>query len=141
MPVVTQLAPTPGGPQLLTLWLLITTNRSFLLDPATKAGPIGADTFPAVPGTSDRVTGGLTQIASILQTGNSNPDPFAEKGLRDFLAVALAEQIAVDGNGNPFGPTAGEVLAMTCGVFENFQKRFAVGWSRACPARMDEILL
>ena len=150
------LAPAPlaainGGPALLALWLLLTTNKSFLLDPAQASvaadqaanQPIGTTAPNLGFGQNDQIrtwdelAGAL--VDKLNGGGNGDDASFTTQKLQSFLTSTLFGKTFSNADGSP-GDTYASALYKASSIFQVVQDQFVNKWGDVCPPRIGNAL-
>ena len=145
------LAARNGGPAFLALWLLITTNQSFLLDPAQVA--VAADQAAGTPigttkpdpefpqddtiATWEGLTGAL--IAKLNGGGNDDDLNFTKENIQNLLTSTLFGN-NLDNEDGTQGDTYASALYKAATVFQRIQIQFVNKWGDVCPPTVGNAL-
>lgn len=139
-------APNFGGPALLNLWLLLTTNPTFLLQGVAESvsadntanAPLGTTLVTLRPGAGDTIPNWATLIGA-LQNQNTNASLFGQAKLNTFLTQGLQTGFLLDSDGNPTISYA-TALQNASAVFQSIAHNFETAWPRTCPPTIGETL-
>jgi len=121
---------------MFALWLLITTNSTFLLEPAAAARASGTSVVNLVPGPGDMVTSWV-DLVNKFKTENENGGFFERSLVEAFLTDFLAKSI--DNDQFTSDKTYAGVLQNACTIFQLAKELFVPGWNPPCPKTMDQV--
>lgn len=124
-----------GQNAMFALWLLVSTNPTFLLSPAAKAREKGSHDVKITPGDGDKITS-WEDLITKLKANNNNGELFEKPRVQAFLLEFLAKPL---GNQFSTAKTYGDLLQNACSIFQEAKSLFVPGWEPPCPRTMDQI--
>jgi len=130
-------APDPARSAMLALWLLLSTNSSFLLDQVQAAASAGATTVELKPGLGDTIEDWDDLITKLVAGDPGNRISFTQKNISTLLLNAASKELP-DAHYSA-GKTYLAILKNASEVFQISGSSFVAGWNPPCPRTIGEI--